>query len=183
MRPGSRDPCHTTVGGAVFPADRSAESRDKSGSTGFQAALGLRQADRGWSHPPPNGTTKGMDMTIENGEHRSENAGAAGVLHDVDTPSAETDEEVTVHRLGGRGVYSATIAGREIASLLYREEPGLIVVLSTDVDPDFRGRGIAGDLIADALDDIRSRGMKVRAVCPVVAAFMASSVLFSDLAV
>ncbi|HTN54668.1 MAG TPA: GNAT family N-acetyltransferase [Microbacterium sp.] len=122
-------------------------------------------------------------MIIENGEHRSENAGAARVLHDVDTPSAETDEEVTVHRLGDRGVYSATIAGREIASLLYREEPGLIVVLSTEVDPDFRGRGIAGDLIADALDDIRSRGMKVRAVCPVVAAFMASSVLFSDLAV
>jgi len=108
---------------------------------------------------------------------------AAGALRDVDTPSAETDEEVSVHRLADRGVYSATLAGREIATVLYREEPGLVVVLSTDVEPDFRGRGIAGDLIADALDDIRSRGMKVSAVCPVVAAFMASSVQFSDLAV
>ncbi|MGB3375768.1 MAG: GNAT family N-acetyltransferase [Microbacterium sp.] len=105
----------------------------------------------------------------------------AGALRDVDTPSAETDEEVSVHRIADRSVYSATIAGHEIATVLYREESDRIVVLSTDVEPAFRGRGIAGDLIADALDDIRSRGMRVSPVCAVVAAFMASDLQYSDL--
>jgi len=107
----------------------------------------------------------------------------AGALRDVDMPSADTDEEVSVRRLTDRGVYSATIAGHEIASVLYREEADRVIVLSTDVEQEFRGRGIAGDLIADALDDIRSRGKKVSAVCPVVAAFMAGNLQYADLAI
>ncbi|WP_394552068.1 GNAT family N-acetyltransferase [Agromyces sp. MMS24-JH15] len=106
----------------------------------------------------------------------------AAAVRDVDTPSADTDQEVAVHRIADRRVYSATLGEREIASILYREDGERVIVLTTIVDPDFRGRGIAGELIADVLDDIRSRGMKVTTVCPVVSAFMASNLEFSDLA-
>jgi predicted GNAT family acetyltransferase len=105
----------------------------------------------------------------------------AATVREVDRPSTESDSEVEVHRLDEQRVYSAKIGGREIASLRYDEVDGRIVVLTTTVVPEFRGRGIAADLIADALDDIRGRGRRITVRCPVVAAFMAGNLLYADL--
>jgi predicted GNAT family acetyltransferase len=70
-----------------------------------------------------------------------------------------------------------------MASLRYDEVDGRIVVLTTTVLPEFRGRGIAADLIADALDELRERGLRITVRCPVVAAFMAGNPQYSDLLV
>ncbi len=86
-----------------------------------------------------------------------------------------------MHRLDDRQVYAATIDGLEVANLRYDEVDGRVVVITTRVVPEFRGRGIATDLIADALDDIRERGQKVTVLCPVVAAFMKGNTQFTDL--
>lgn len=54
-------------------------------------------------------------------------------------------------------------------------------MITTNVVPEFRGRGIATELIADALDDIRERGRRVTVLCPVVAAFMEGNPQYADL--
>ena len=54
-------------------------------------------------------------------------------------------------------------------------------MITTTVAPEFRGRGIATDLIADALDDLRERGERITVLCPVVAAFMKGNSQYADL--
>ena len=105
----------------------------------------------------------------------------ADALRQVDLPSADADAEIEVHRLDDRHVYSATIGGREVANVRYDEADGRVVVITTNVVPEFRGRGIATELIADALDDIRERGRRVTVLCPVVAAFMEGNPQYADL--
>jgi len=105
----------------------------------------------------------------------------ADAVRAVDRPSADAESEIEVHRLDDRGVYAATIDGLEVANLRFDEVDGRVVVITTTVVPEFRGRGIATDLIADALDDIRDRSRKVTVLCPVVAAFMKGNPQYVDL--
>lgn len=104
-----------------------------------------------------------------------------GAVHALDRPSADTESEVRVRHDAEDHVYAAIMAGRRIASMRYDVVAGRIIVLATTVDPEFRGRGIAADLIADALDDIRERHLRVSVRCPVVAAFIARNQPFADL--
>ena len=105
----------------------------------------------------------------------------AHALREVDRPSADSEVEIEVHRLDHERVYTATVDGREVASLRYEVGDGRVIVLTTSVVPEFRGRGIATDLIADALDDIREWGMRLTVRCPVVAAFIAGNPQYADL--
>ncbi|MDQ0894942.1 GNAT family N-acetyltransferase [Agromyces ramosus] len=105
----------------------------------------------------------------------------AGAVRDVDRPSADAASEIEVHRRDEDHVYVATIDDRELASIRYDEVDGRVVVLTTTVAPEFRGRGIAADLIADALDDLRERGRRITVRCPVVAAFIAGNPQYADL--
>ncbi|MBM7832734.1 putative GNAT family acetyltransferase [Agromyces cerinus] len=105
----------------------------------------------------------------------------ARTVHEVDRPSADTESEIRVLHHVDERVYAATIDGRQIASFRYDVADDRIIVLTTTVVPEFRGRGIADDLIADALDDIRERGLRITVRCPVVAAFIAEHREYADL--
>jgi len=112
--------------------------------------------------------------------------GTAALLNDsaggdVDRPSADSDSEVEVRRDDGSRVYAATLAGRELANLRYDEVDGRVVILTTTVVPEFRGRGFASQLIAYALDDIRDRGKRITVYCPLVSAFLSENRQFADL--
>ncbi|MGI9824503.1 GNAT family N-acetyltransferase [Agromyces sp. Marseille-Q5079] len=106
---------------------------------------------------------------------------ATSGVHDVDRPSADTDSEIRVRHSSEDHVYAAIMAGRQVATFRYDLVDGRIIVLTTTVVPEFRGRGIAPELIADALDDIRERGLQITVRCPVVAAFIAENRQFADL--
>jgi len=106
---------------------------------------------------------------------------SAAAVSDVDRPSADSDAEVEVRRDDAAHVYAATRAGRELANLRYDETDGRIVILTTTVVPEFRGRGIASQLIAYALDDIRDRGKRITVYCPLVRAFLSENRQFADL--
>ena len=105
----------------------------------------------------------------------------ADTVRQIDRPSADVDAEIEVHHLGDRQLYAATIGDREIATLRYDHVGGRMVLLTTTVEPEFRGRGIATDLIADVLDDIRERGMRVTVYCRSVTAFLAGNRQYADL--
>ena len=64
--------------------------------------------------------------------------------------------------------YKAVFGDEEIAYLSYRLVGGRVALWSTAVLPEYRDHGVAGELIAKALDDIRASGKKVTVICPVV---------------
>jgi predicted GNAT family acetyltransferase len=100
---------------------------------------------------------------------------------DLDRPSADAESEVRVHRDDAARVYAATVDGRSVAEIRYDAVDGRVVIVSTTVEPEFRGRGIADELIAYALDDIRDLGAHVTVYCPTVSRFIAENRQFSDL--
>jgi uncharacterized protein len=74
--------------------------------------------------------------------------------------------------------------GREVVGeLRYRLEPGVIVLVHTDIEPRFEGQGLASKLIRGALDDVRQRGLKVTPLCPFVRSFIDRHPEYNDLVV
>jgi uncharacterized protein len=60
------------------------------------------------------------------------------------------------------------VDGEVAGFLMYRLEPGVIELVHTDVAPKWEGKGVGGALVKGALDDVRARGLKMRApVLPV----------------
>ena len=64
----------------------------------------------------------------------------ADALRAVDRPSADAEAQIEVHRLDDRHVYAATIGDLEVANIRFDEEDGRIVLITTTVVPEFRGR-------------------------------------------
>lgn len=63
--------------------------------------------------------------------------------------------------------------GDKLAGVIdYESSPGTVVLVHTEVDAAFEGRGLATRLIAGAIEDIRARGLKLVPVCPVVRAYL-----------
>ena len=77
--------------------------------------------------------------------------------------------------------YELEVDGTLAGILRYRTEPGLVVLVHTDVDPAFEGRGLGGRLVAGALDDIRARGLRVVPLCPFAAAYIRRHPEYADL--
>jgi uncharacterized protein len=65
----------------------------------------------------------------------------------------------------------------------YRIEPGTVVLVHTDVDPSFEGRGLGSRLVGGALDDVRARGLKLVPLCPFVATYIRRHPDYADLVV
>jgi predicted GNAT family acetyltransferase len=51
---------------------------------------------------------------------------------------------------------------------VYRERPGLIVFVHTEIGPRFEGQGLASQLIRAALEDAKGRELQVLPFCPFV---------------
>jgi uncharacterized protein len=64
-------------------------------------------------------------------------------------------------------------AGDELAGFTsYRERPGLIAFMHTQVDARFEGQGVGGALVAGALEDARARDLAVLPFCPFVNSYI-----------
>jgi len=64
--------------------------------------------------------------------------------------------------------YEIVRDGELLGSIWYRLEPGVVVLVHTEVEPSAEGHGVGGMLVRGALDDIRARGLKMAPVCPFV---------------
>ncbi|WP_415856418.1 GNAT family N-acetyltransferase [Sinomonas sp. G460-2] len=75
--------------------------------------------------------------------------------------------------------------GKRIGMTLYRpQEKGAVYAFDhTEVDEGYSGLGLAGRLVTFALDDVRSRGVKIRPYCPYVRAFLRRHPEYRDLVV
>ena len=70
-----------------------------------------------------------------------------------------------------------------VGLIAYRVEPGLRVLVHTEVEPRFEHHGYAGRLVAAALDDLRARRLRVVPLCPFVSEFLRSHPDYADLVV
>ncbi|MEE8589266.1 MAG: GNAT family N-acetyltransferase [Sulfurimonadaceae bacterium] len=59
-----------------------------------------------------------------------------------------------------------------LARLIYENENGVLHITHTFVPKELGGRGIAGALTKDALDDIEKRGLKIMPVCSYTVAYV-----------
>ena len=80
--------------------------------------------------------------------------------------------DVTVRDNPAELRYEAREGDRLLGEIRYRTEPGLVVLVHTDVASSAEGSGVGSALVAGALDDIRSRGLRVVPLCPFVAAYI-----------
>lgn len=73
-------------------------------------------------------------------------------------------------------------AGDELVGFLdYVLREPTIVLVHTEVDPAHGGKGYGSLLARGALDDARSRGLRVRLSCPYVAAWIDKHPDYADL--
>lgn len=73
--------------------------------------------------------------------------------------------------------------GREVGHLEGERDGDVVALVHTEVDPDQEGKGIAGQLVRTALDEIRAKGQKVRPLCPYVKSWIKRHPEYADLVV
>jgi predicted GNAT family acetyltransferase len=102
--------------------------------------------------------------------------GTTELLNDVVSRSPETpsepvrpsDLDIIVGHDEALQRYGAWIDTEEIGYLSYKLVGHRVVLWSTMILPAYRNHGVATELIAKALDDIRATGKTITIVCPIV---------------
>ena len=86
-----------------------------------------------------------------------------------------------VHDNPARSRYELEEDGH-IAFVAYKIGPGMIDFIHTEVPKELGGRGIGSKLAQGVLAAARARGLKVKATCPFIAAYVKKHPETADLA-
>lgn len=68
--------------------------------------------------------------------------------------------------------YEITVDDELVGFSDYRDHDGVREIVHTEVFAGWEGRGLASTLLQGALDDIRARGLGLKATCPVLAGYL-----------
>jgi Predicted acetyltransferase len=89
--------------------------------------------------------------------------------------------EIVVRDNPEKNRYEA-ITGKTVAAFVdYRLLRQRVVLVHTEVERAFTGRGVGRRLAQAVLDDIRARGLTVTPICPFMAAFIRRHPAYADL--
>jgi predicted GNAT family acetyltransferase len=91
--------------------------------------------------------------------------------------------DVQVHDRPDRRRFEIVVDGEGAGMAAYRLRDGVVVVTHSEIDPRFRGRGLAGELARQTLDTIRARGEQVVPLCPFFARYVAEHPEYDDIVV
>jgi low temperature requirement protein LtrA/predicted GNAT family acetyltransferase len=89
----------------------------------------------------------------------------------VDPPDRE-EARIEIRDDPGNRQYTVDVDGRPAGKAEYRLRGETYLFVHTEVDPEFRGLGVANRLAQFALDDVRAQGRTLVAICPFIAAFV-----------
>ena len=89
--------------------------------------------------------------------------------------------DVTVWDKPAESSYELLLDGARAGVLHYLPTRGALVLVHTEVAPELEGTGLAGRLVAGALEDIRARGLRVVPACPFVTAYLRRHPEYGDL--
>lgn len=84
---------------------------------------------------------------------------------------SETTEPV-VTDASERARYEARLDDELVGFLEYIVKRGRLALIHTEVSPEFEGQGVASALVRHALDDARSRELRVIAICEYVQGYL-----------
>lgn len=76
--------------------------------------------------------------------------------------------------------FTIAVEGQQVGLTEFAERDGQRVFTHTEVDDNFEGRGLATILVGEALKATREAGLRIVAVCPLVAAFVDKHHEFDD---
>ena len=76
--------------------------------------------------------------------------------------------------------YTIAVEGKKVGKAEFIDRGEKRVFTHTEVDKDYEGRGLATILIGEALKNTRDAGLQIKAVCPMVAAYVAKHDEYSD---
>jgi predicted GNAT family acetyltransferase len=68
-----------------------------------------------------------------------------------------------------------------LAATYYKIADGVITFIHTEVPEELGGKGVGSKLVKGALDQVRSKGLKVVAQCPFVKAYIDKHGEYADL--
>ena len=76
--------------------------------------------------------------------------------------------------------FSISVEGRKAGFTEYADRDGQRIFPHTEVSEEFGGRGLATILVDEALQETRDAGLRIVAICPMVAGFMKKHPEFAD---
>jgi predicted GNAT family acetyltransferase len=76
--------------------------------------------------------------------------------------------------------FSISVEGQKVGFTEYADRDGQRIFPHTEVADEFEGRGLATILVNEALKTTRDSGLRIVAVCPLVAAFVKKHHEFDD---
>lgn len=78
-------------------------------------------------------------------------------------------------------IFKEDADGKLLAEVTFPESDGVADIDHTFVDPSLRGRGIAGELMVAAAEQIRKEGKKAKLTCPYAVNWFAKRPEYSDI--
>jgi predicted GNAT family acetyltransferase len=69
-----------------------------------------------------------------------------------------------------------------VGFVAYRQSDGVRVLVHAEIQPEYEGRGLGSTLARGALDDVRTRGLRMVPSCPFIAAYLRRHPEYADLA-
>lgn len=90
-------------------------------------------------------------------------------------------DDVDVRRNDGASRYEIYVDGDRVGVADFEDLGDAVSLPHTEVDPSMNGRGLGGQLVRYALDDVRAQGRKVVPACPFVATFIQRHPEYNDL--
>ncbi|MEV0185630.1 GNAT family N-acetyltransferase [Streptomyces sp. NPDC050625] len=87
----------------------------------------------------------------------------------------------TVERVHARHRYEIKVDGERAGFTAYRDRGEQRVFFHTEIDDAHAGQGLAGQLVQQALADVRALGKRIVPVCPYVAKFLLKHEEFADI--
>ena len=91
--------------------------------------------------------------------------------------------DVQVQDNPDRSRFEILVDGELAGLAAYRVRDGVVIVTHSEIDPSFRGRGLAGELARQTLDTLRERGNRVVPACPYFAKYVAEHPEYDDIIV
>ena len=82
-----------------------------------------------------------------------------------------------------RDRYEASVDGVLAGFAAYRLDDSTIEFTHTEVEGAHEGHGVGSELVRQALDDVRERGLRVRPLCPFVRSVIERHPAYRDLVV
>ena len=97
----------------------------------------------------------------------------SSIVRDTLTMDSDANSAPVVTRHDDRGRYDLTVGGDVVAFADFSPAADMITIPYIETDVSHRGNGYSAVLMNGVVDDLRARGMRVRATCSVARAHVA----------